>query len=155
MWLKEAGGRESFFPDNRNSRFVFTGDVGLFITTLMVEGSPSGSNVSRDGESSAGFSRVFSTVGSKPLQASPLFTSRKASSSSAVNVKIVQAIMKKGIGSRPEFKPLHVEFVKVTEETANVLYLSHVVKGKWGSEYVLVTADGMELEDSSGTQGEL
>jgi hypothetical protein len=61
--------------------------------------------------------------------------------------------MKRNHGNRLEFKPLHVTFVEVTEATANVVYLSHVVKERWGPHFRLVTSDGMVLEDSSGTQG--
>ena len=32
-------------------------------------------------------------------------------------------------------------------------YISSVIKQKWGEDYVLVTSDCLELEDSSGTQG--
>ena len=32
-------------------------------------------------------------------------------------------------------------------------YIRNAVQKRWGEEYTLVTADGLEIEDSSGTQG--
>ena len=44
-------------------------------------------------------------------------------------------------------------FVDVTESTSNVNYVRNAVQKRWGEEYTLVTVDGLEIEDSSGTQG--
>ena len=148
MWLKEAGGgRTTFFPDARNESFDFTSDVGFLVTRFIVQG-----NSHRASISEAGSSRVLSTINAKPPQAPPLFT-KKGSSNASINLKILQAVIKKGTGTRPEFKPTHQEFVEITECTANVRYLTHVIKEKWGPEFILVTADGIVIEDSSGTQG--
>ncbi|MDA8009024.1 MAG: hypothetical protein MPK75_04815 [Alphaproteobacteria bacterium] len=54
---------------------------------------------------------------------------------------------------KPTFSTLGQTFVEVTEATANVTFIKHAIQQKWGSEYTLVTADGLELEDCSGTQG--
>ena len=43
----------------------------------------------------------------------------------------------------------------VTEATANFHYISSTIQRKWGQEYILVTYDGLKLDDSSGTQGML
>ena len=37
--------------------------------------------------------------------------------------------------------------------TSNVNYIRNAVQKRWGEEYTLVTADRLEIEDSSGTQG--
>lgn len=123
--------------------------MGYLILRLIVEGStcssmaaiPSGSN------------RVFSSSSTAGCTISPKPVGTKKNS---INVKIVHASAKKGTGrdGRPEFKPLTQAFVEVTESTANVMYLSHIIKEKWGADHILVTADGMKIEDSSGTQGE-
>ena len=76
---------------------------------------------------------------------------------SSINVKIIQGTIKnKGssVSSRPDIKHISQTFVDINESTANVMYLSHVIKQLWGSHYVLITADGMRIEDSSGTNGE-
>jgi len=35
----------------------------------------------------------------------------------------------------------------------NVRYILEEVQRRWGEEYMLVTLDGLELEDCEGTQG--
>ena len=46
-------------------------------------------------------------------------------------------------------------FVDVTEATmANVNYITAAVQHRWGPDHSLVTSDGLQLDDSSGTQGE-
>lgn len=157
IWLKEVGGgRSAFFPNLRNERFNFTSDVGIFITSLAVEGSsrPRDPNLqpSQPGGSSSGggsSSRVLSISSNTP----PMFK-KSTGSSSCVTVKVVYSTMKK-IGNKFSFKKLHQAFVKVVESTANVHYITHVVREKWNNNLVLVTNDGMLIEDGSGTKGEL
>ena len=44
-------------------------------------------------------------------------------------------------------------FTSINEATATVPYLSTFIHDKWGMGYVLVTHDGLRLEDSDGTRG--
>jgi len=44
-------------------------------------------------------------------------------------------------------------FIDVTDSTANAHCITNVVQKRWGTDFQLVTADGLQLEDSSGTQG--
>ena len=81
------------------------------------------------------------------------FTATKKLSSS-VNVKLVQAAMSRQPSGKPSFNRLGQTFVDVTEATANVTYIKLVIQQKWGHDYTLVTADGLELEDCAGTQGQ-
>ena len=60
--------------------------------------------------------------------------------------------MKTG-GGKAEVTPQTQTFVDVTESTAHVNYIASAVQRKWGSQYVLVTSDGLQIEDGSGTQG--
>ena len=41
----------------------------------------------------------------------------------------------------------------VCDSSANVAYITKAVQQRWGEQYVLVTADGLELEDCEATQG--
>ena len=75
-----------------------------------------------------------------------------AAKNQSVTVKIIQAKMSK-IKGKPEFNNISLEYVEVTEATANVNYLSNTVQNKWGNDYILVSSDGLQLEDSSATQG--
>jgi len=43
--------------------------------------------------------------------------------------------------------------VDVTETNANVEYITREAQQRWGEQYVLVTADGLELENCEGTKG--
>ena len=69
------------------------------------------------------------------------------------NVKVVQASLKRLASGKCEFVHLGQTFVNVNEANANVDYITSVVQRRWGSHYILVTADGLEIEDSSGTEG--
>ena len=147
VWLRESGaggGRASFFPDNRNRHFDFSADVGFLIQRLTVEGSAA----------SGSSNRIFSSSSIIGSQRPPSTVVPVGNKKNSISVKIVQASVKKSAsGGRPDFKPLSQAFVDITESTANVMYLSHIIKEKWGADYVLITADGMRIEDGSGTQG--
>ena len=41
----------------------------------------------------------------------------------------------------------------LTESNANLPHVVKEIKRRWGEEYVIVTVDGLELEDCEGTQG--
>ena len=55
--------------------------------------------------------------------------------------------------NRPKFKKLGQTFLELTETMANVLHITAAVQWEFGDVYVVVTADGLEVKDSSGTQG--
>ena len=76
----------------------------------------------------------------------------------SINVKIIQAPVKQLANGKLEFMPHNQMFVdvtevtEVTEATANVNYVTSAVQCKWGSDYNLVTSDGLKVDDSLGTQ---
>lgn len=70
-----------------------------------------------------------------------------------LNVKVIQATMKCLSSGKCEFVHLGQTFVDVAESKANVNCIRDVVQKRWGCKYVFVTGDGLEIEDSSGTQG--
>ena len=41
----------------------------------------------------------------------------------------------------------------ISESNANVKHILEEVQQRWGEDYMLVTVDGLELEDCEGTQG--
>ena len=41
----------------------------------------------------------------------------------------------------------------MVESTANVEYILTLVQRRWGEDYIIVTNDGLQLEDSPATQG--
>ncbi len=46
-------------------------------------------------------------------------------------------------------------YIDISEHTANVEHILREARGRWGDNYVLVTIDGLELQDSEGTKGML
>jgi len=44
-------------------------------------------------------------------------------------------------------------FLEINETSANVTLMKAAIQRRWGHDYTLVTADGVELKDSSGTEG--
>ena len=70
----------------------------------------------------------------------------------SINVKVIQASVKRLANGKLEFMAHNQTFVDVTEATANVNYVSSAVLRKWGSDYNLVTSDCLKL-DSLGTHG--
>lgn len=63
--------------------------------------------------------------------------------------------MKRQPNGKFEFTSTSQAFIDVTDSTANVHYITNVVQKRWGTDFQLVTADGLQLEDSSGTQGNI
>ena len=86
-----------------------------------------------------------------PSHPQNIFSSRKSLSCS---VKIVQASSRRLPNGKMEFSAHNQLYIDVIEATANLNYITLAVQRQWGPEYVIVTADGLKLEDSSGTQGD-
>ena len=61
-------------------------------------------------------------------------------------------MLRQGRG-KPEFQAVSQTYVELTEATANVDHILGVISSRWGPEYTLVTNDGLEIEDSTATQG--
>ena len=150
MWLRAESGNRAYFPDASGSSFELPTDVAWEVRSLVVEGQPLKAAASTSGPTIA----TPSTGASIPGPSRTPFTATKKFSSS-VNVKLVQAVMSRQPSGKPNFNTLGQTFVDVTEATANVTYIKLVIQQKWGHNYTLVTADGLELEDCSGTQGQL
>ena len=110
-------------------------------------GSPSSTLSSKP--STSGFGSETMMVPPPPQN---MFSSRKSSS---CNVKIVQTTTKRLPSGKIEFSGRNQLYIDVTEATANLTYVTLAVQRKWGPEFVIVTADGLKLEDSSGMQGNL
>ena len=68
-------------------------------------------------------------------------------------MKIVQAHLSFISGGKPRFQPVGQMYVPVHETTANVPHVLSAVQQEFGQSYIIVTADGIELQDSPGTQG--
>ncbi len=69
-------------------------------------------------------------------------------------LKVVQAKIVRFDGSKPNFERIGQTFVNITESTANLNHVLTAVQEEFGEEYVVTTANRLEVKDSSGTQGE-
>ena len=140
VYLKEEFGQRAYFPDS-NNEFNLPSCVGFTIVSLIVEGSFLGSRP----VGQMGTNTISPTPGPS-LAHRPIFSTKKESS---VKVKVVQATLKKSPLGQLEFIRENQTYVTVTEGTANVDYVSQAIQRKWGFTYVLVTSDGLKLDDSA------
>ena len=140
MWMREEYGSHIFFPDATNTRSELPVSVDYLIIegTAAVQGPPSSVQV---------VTPVTTGSSTRP------FVSSNQKKSQTFNVKIVQASLKWLPNGKPEFKQIGQLFIDITEATANIEYVQSVIQNKWGPYYILVTVDGLQLNDSPGTKG--
>ena len=62
-------------------------------------------------------------------------------------------IAAKKTGGKPEFQCTGQMYIELTDTTANVGQVCEAVRRQWGSEYTIVSVEGVEIDDSSATQG--
>ena len=60
--------------------------------------------------------------------------------------------MKKLPNGKVEFERLEQAHIRIDDRSANVHAVNSAVQTKWGAEYVVFTGDGLEVDDSRGTQ---
>ena len=68
-------------------------------------------------------------------------------------VKIVKADKKISAVGKADFFPLEAMYIELKASTANISYVRSVVQERWGEKYIVVSYDGMQIGDSSVTQG--
>ena len=73
---------------------------------------------------------------------------------STFTVKVVKANMKKLLNGKAEFERLKQTHINLDDWSANITTVSSAVQEKWGTTYVVVTGDGLEVDGSVGTQGD-
>ena len=165
-WLRDECDGSVYFPE-QDGQFSDLRDSNITpYSTLVVEGpTASGLNM-RMGFSSfarAGGQSVSSTVASSSLPSSsvghgpPMFRSVVAPKKVPTSlIKIMKAKMtltaKKG--GKPEFQCTGQMYVELTDATASVGHICEAVREQWGSEYVVVSVEGLEIEDTLATQGQ-
>ena len=172
-WLRDECDGSVYFPDQDSQFNLQDSDVSPY-SALVVEGpTASGLNM-RVGFSSGrtGGQSISSTPAASSSQhQSPL---PSASSSAAAGhgpptfrsviaprkvpaslIKIMKAnmIAAKKTGGKPEFQCTGQMYIELTDTTANVGQVCEAVRRQWGSEYTIVSVEGVEIDDSSATQG--
>ena len=68
------------------------------------------------------------------------------------SLKVVKASMTWG-RNKPNLQSISQTYTEICEGTANLKHILSIVQRRWGSEYILVMADGLPLEDLPATQG--
>ncbi len=156
VWLKEEFGNRAFFPGPGN--IEFSHEVGDFIFDLVVEGASVNSRQSLNGTATMMSPVTVTTLNSQAMTPTATSTSVgfRSTKSKSYSVRVAKATVTcSSNGSRVELHKYEQTFVDVTEDTANVNYILNVIQKKWGNNYVICTSDGIQIEDSSGTQGML
>ena len=100
------------------------------------------------------------SISSTPLPGSaaghgpPIFRSVVASKKAPASlIKIMKAKMSvTRKGGKPEFQCTGQMYVELTDSTANIGQVCEYVRGQWGSDYTVVSTEGVEIEDSLATQ---
>ena len=155
-WLRDEIDDTHYFPDE-NGQFNLQEEAISSFTTLIVEG-PTISSTTATGTAPSTSSRCTTAGGvhgpsSSLSSTSPTFRSVTAAHKKAYNIKIIRASMISTTGRAANFKILGQTFLEIVDSTANLEYVEAIVQKRWGSEYVIVTNDGLKLEDSPATQG--
>ena len=65
----------------------------------------------------------------------------------------MQAIMDASHAGKVDFIHEAQMHLDIIEPTAKTHHVTKEVQQRWGNQYRIVTADGLELEDCEGTQG--
>lgn len=68
------------------------------------------------------------------------------------SLKVIKAKLVKSGRRKPEFEPLRQTYIYLVDSTANLEHILGLIQ-RWGSQFTLVTSDGIELEESPSTQG--
>jgi len=72
---------------------------------------------------------------------------------SKFSCKIIFATMQKNGKAQPQFTEIKQTFVSLDEQSANVSCVTKLAKEKFGEEIIIVSGNGLPIEDESGTKG--
>jgi len=113
-------------------------------TRVQASGPPSG-HIGTSSSTASSYSPAFTSI----LHGTPSHAKR----GSSFSLKIILARMTP-VAAKYEFVDEDQTFVSITDTTANVPYITSTVKDAFNiQELLLVTANGLPVKDSSGTQG--
>ena len=153
-WLSNSVTEQAFFPQHDGSFNLV--DVTAY-TTLSVEGPVQSSSLPpplRSQNLPRSSITLSSTPSTSNLPPSPSFRSVIAPRrTSSFSLKVVKAKLAKTGKCKPEFEPISQTYIELVDSTANLEHILGVIHQRWGSQFTLVTNDGIELEESPATQG--
>ena len=157
VWLRSEHDNKALFPDD--SGHFNLHEAGMYGATLTVEGPtlPLSSTPRLSVSSTAHSSGVGASASYNSNPTLPIFKSvipkHSGSKEPTVNIKIIRAKMESSRSGKIEFTQEAQMHLDIAESRANVKHIMKEVQQRWGEEYVIVTVDGLELEDCEGTQG--
>ncbi len=158
MWLKEEYGSRAYFPESDGSfniPNIILGSLKVNGTPLVVERASADHHIVPP-STNPNHTISVATGSKSALGNSPIFKSvvahRSRHENQSVTVKIIQATLTFPNG-KANFQKIGQIYIDVVESTATVLYISSVIRAEFGDDYVLVTNDGLELTDGTGTKG--
>ena len=151
VWLRERySGGMVFVPNDHGTSFDLPTEVDEIPAILVVEGTPLSDPPSPANHQQQVIPPPAPAV--ERQQAIAPFTCRK--SQQQCNVKVERAeILGWSPAGKPDLHSLDQLFVTLKAASANVDHVVSAVQRKWGQDYILITANGLKVEDSSGTQG--
>ena len=142
IWLRGAD-EQAYFPTNE--RFSLPGTA----STLHVEGSTVDLAPTAAGSSPISLSAPVETEPGP----STIPRATRSNKGTFFSLKIVKATLSSNNSNKPEFTPLEVAYVQISSGTANIQYINDEVQRKWGSNFILVSNDGLPIVDTQGTRG--
>ena len=153
VWLRDDCDGTAFFPQENGNFNLSSQGISPF-AALVVEGPPMlasplprSTNIPRQPSSLT----VSSTPTSSPSLPPP-FHSVTAKRMPTFGLKVIKATMSRQ-GKKTEFLPISQTYLDIVESTANLEHILSIIHKRWGTEYTIVTSDGLPLEDSPATQG--
>ena len=160
VWLRAEQDNRAFFPDDSGHFNLHDANL-LFGAVLFVEGSnlvsPPNPRLTVSSTAQSSGSGASASFNSNPPP--PAFKSvvpkQAMPKGPTVTVKIIRAKMERSRTGKVECTQEAQLHLDVAESTANVQYVLSEVQQRWGDQYVLVTIDGLELEDCEGTKGKI
>jgi len=163
-WLRDEVDGTAYFPQADGNFHLEEARLPPY-ATLMVEGSiMPRSNLPRSNTYGTALTstppphslspNLNTPTSSNPVYSSAFRSVQAAKKAPTFTLKIIKSMhMMTTSGKKPEFLSQQQTFIEINESTANVEHILGVVRGRWGQGYILVTQDGLTLEESPATQG--
>lgn len=161
VWLRDEIDETAYFPQQDGSFNLLGAGISSY-THLIVEGRRNLDPPRIPGSAAVAGSMSLSST---PASSAATLTARGRQSSSgfrfviapkrapSFNLKVIKAKMFKS-GKKIDFQPIHQTFIELVDSTANVEHILAIIRRRWGPDYMLVTQDGLPLEDAPATQGD-
>ena len=164
VYLKDSIDDSMMYFPRENGEFNLSEDGVLPYSTLKVEGSnfvgsrtptrttPTANSILTQSSSTSNTSGSSTPIASSTsyhgTSFRPVLARRPVPS---YTIKVVQANMSKG--RKVIFETLDQRHIHLTESTANVDSVMSTIQQAWGLDHIVVTSDGLRIDNSPATRG--